>query len=81
MPDNTIDGRSGASIGQVANNPLELSNSDWNAHVSDMSNNELLGDMSCCSMLSFENKSRFGMSVVTAASNVLAQAAAVDQAM
>ena len=42
---NTISGHSGDSIGQVATNPSEMSKSDWGAHVSDMNNNDLLGNM------------------------------------
>ena len=45
VPANTIAGRSGASIGQVATNTLEISKSECNAHVSDTSNNDLLGKM------------------------------------
>ena len=46
LPANTIFGRSGASIIQVATNPSKISNSDWDAHVSDTSNNDLLGNIS-----------------------------------
>ena len=46
-PVNTIAVRSGASIGKVATNPSEISKSDWDNYVSDMSNNELLGDTPC----------------------------------
>ena len=43
--DNTIASRSGASIFQVATNSSEISKSNWDTHVSDMSNNDLLGNM------------------------------------
>ena len=56
VQDNTIAGRSGASIGQVATNPSEISKSDCDAHVSDISNNDILGDMSYWSKLSFKKK-------------------------
>ena len=56
IPANTISGRSGASIGQVATNPSENPKSDWDAHVSYMTNNDLLGDIPCWSTLSFDKK-------------------------
>ena len=56
VPANTIAVCSGASIGQVATNPLEMSKSDWDTHISETSNNNLLRNMPCWSMLSFENK-------------------------
>ena len=51
MP-NTIAGRSGAYIGQVVTNPSEMSKSDWDTHISDMSNNDLLNGISCWYTLS-----------------------------
>ena len=57
IPDNTISGRSGASIGQVETNPLEMSKRHWDIHVSYMSNNELISDMPCRSTLRCEKKS------------------------
>ena len=56
VPANKISGRSGASIGQVATNPSEISRSDWEYHVSDISNNAFLGNMLCWSKLSFDKK-------------------------
>ena len=56
VPYNTIAGSIGASIGQVATNPSEMSKSDWDAHVSDISNNDLLSDITCWSTLNFEKK-------------------------
>ena len=49
---NTIAGRSGAYIGQVVTNPSEMSKSDWDTHISDMSNNDLLNGISCWYTLS-----------------------------
>ena len=57
VPAHTIAGCSGASIGQVATNTLEIPKSDRDAHVSDMTNNDLLGDMPFWSIPSFYNKS------------------------
>ena len=54
VPAYIIDKNSGASIGQVAKNPSEMSKSGWGAHVSYMSNNDLLGDMPYWSTISFE---------------------------
>ena len=56
VPANTISIRSGASISQAATNPSEISKSNWDAHVSDTSNNDLLGNISCLSTLSSEKK-------------------------
>ena len=53
---NIIYGRSGSSIGQVTTNPSEMSKSDWDAHVSDMTNNDLLGNMACWYALISEKK-------------------------
>ena len=53
---NTISSRSGASISQVATNPSEISKSNWDAHISDTSKNDLLGNIPCLSTLRFEKK-------------------------
>ena len=53
---NDISGHIGASIGQVATNPLEISKSSGNVNVSDMSNNDLLVDMPRWYTLIYEKK-------------------------
>ena len=53
---NTISGRSGASIVQVAKNPSETSRRNWDSHVSYMTKNDLLGYMPFWSTLIFDKK-------------------------
>ena len=81
VPDNTIAGRSGAFIGQVETNPSEMFKSNWDTHVSDMSNNNLIGYMPCWSTIISNKKSQSGMIAIAAASNNLFQAVAMDQAV